>query len=292
MRRLTTREQGLPWPQEALREVVPATTPAMQHDVFCHLGACKGLRQSYYPGAAMDTRNARLDCPGTGARFAETNWGLVLAARDTFSPAAEQALANLCDCYWYPIYAFLRRKGAQRAEAQDLTQGFFAHVLRREWLRNVGPEKGRFRTFVLRCLTNFVINQPRQPATIRIDFAEAEDRYCVEPVDHLTPARLFDMRWAVALLDRAIARLRQEYGAQGAEDRLEILLPFLSRETATETYRQLAEKLQSTEDAARQEVSRLRKRYRQAIHEEIAQTVSGPQEIDAELQYLLSVLSS
>src|ERR1043166_706590 len=94
--------------------------------------------------------------PYTGAQFEATHWSVVLSAQDSASPAAEVAMGRLCETYWYPVYAFLRRKGRSCHEAEDLTQAFFAHVLRREWLRNVGPEKGRFRTFVLRCLTNFV----------------------------------------------------------------------------------------------------------------------------------------
>src|SRR5436309_7663079 len=140
----------------------------------------------------------------THAQFAPTRWSVVLAAQASGSPAAEAALARLCEAYWYPIYAFLRRKGHGRPEAEDFTQGFFAHVLRREWLRNVGPEKGRFRTFVLRCLTNFVASQPRLPITVPLDFSGAEDRYAVEPVENVTPDRLFELRWAVALLERAL----------------------------------------------------------------------------------------
>jgi len=227
---------------------------------------------------------------GTQARFIATRWSLVLAAQATGSPGAETALARLCEHYWYPVYAFLRRKGNPPHEAQDVTQGFFAHVLQREWLRNVGPEKGRFRTFVLRCLTNFVANQPCRPATVTIDFTDAEARYAIEPVDHITPARLFELRWAATLLQQALTRLRREDAGNGS-DRLDALLPYLTKETAPDKFAVVARRLGVSEDAARQEVSRLRRRYRDAIREEIAETVGGRAEVEDELRHLLRILS-
>jgi RNA polymerase sigma-70 factor (ECF subfamily) len=215
----------------------------------------------------------------------------VLAAREQDSPEAEVALARLCEIYWYPVYAFLRRKGHSKHEAEDLTQGFFAHVLRREWLKNVGPEKGRFRTFVLRCLTNFVLNQPRPLPTVSIDFSNAEGRYAVEPVDTVTPEQLFERRWAVSVLERATVALKAEAEAAGKLERFEVLLPYLSRETAPGTFAAAAAQLGISEQAARQEVSRLRKRYREVIRAEIRETVASPQEVDAELDHLLRVLS-
>jgi len=227
---------------------------------------------------------------GTRARFLPTRWSVILAARDVASPQAEAALARLCEHYWYPVYAFLRRKGHSPPEAEDVTQGFFAHVLQREWLRNVGPEKGRFRTFVLRCLANFVANQPRQPAMAPIDFTDAEARYAIEPVDHITPVRLFELRWAATLLQQALARLRREE-TDARNDRFEVLLPYLTKETAPGRYAVLAGQLGISEGTARQQVSRLRMRYRDAIHDEIAETVSGREEVEDELQHLLRILS-
>ncbi len=228
---------------------------------------------------------------GTQAQFAPTRWSVILAAQDSGSPSAEAALARLCEVYWYPIYAFLRRKGHSCHEAEDLTQGFFAHVLRREWLRNVGPEKGRFRTFVLRCLTNFVINQPRIKPTVPIDLAGAEERYAAEPSHNISPSRLFELRWAVTLLDQSLDRLRKEDAAAGRAARFDALVPYLSKETAPGSFSQLANALGISEEAARQDVSRLRKRYREAIRNEISETVSGREEVNAELEYLMRVLS-
>jgi len=227
---------------------------------------------------------------GSHARFLPTRWSVILAAQDGASPEAEAALTRLCEHYWYPVYAFLRRKGQRPHEAQDLTQGFFAHVLQREWLRNVGPEKGRFRTFVLRCLTNFMANLPRPPATIPVDFTDAEARYAIEPTDHITPAILFELRWAAALLQGALLRLRNE-DSDRHRQRLDALLPYLTPETAPDKFAALARQLGISEENARQEVSRLRKRYREAIRDEIAETVSGRAEVEDELRHLLQILS-
>jgi RNA polymerase sigma-70 factor (ECF subfamily) len=230
--------------------------------------------------------------PRTGAAFGATRWSLVLAARAQSSAEADAALARLCELYWYPVYAFLRRqRGRSPQDAEDLTQGFFTHVLRREWLKNVGPEKGRFRTFVLRCLTNFVLNQPRPAPTVSIDFTDAEQRYAVEPVDHVTPERLFELRWAASLLERAASALRAEAEAAGKGPRFEILLPYVSRETAPGALAEAAARLGLSEEATRQEVSRLRKRYREALRGEIAETLASPQEVDDELRHLLGILS-
>jgi len=237
----------------------------------------------------LDQRAAREH--RTHAQFAPTRWSVVLAAQASGSPAAEAALARLCEAYWYPIYAFLRRKGHACHEAEDFTQGFFAHVLRREWLRNVGPEKGRFRTFVLRCLTNFVASQPRPPVSIPLDLSGAEERYSVEPAHNITPSRLFELRWAVTLLEQALERLRKEDTVDGRSARFEALVPDLRKETAPGSCAQVAARLGISEEAARQEASRLRKRYREAIRDEIGETVSGREEVDAELQYLMQVLS-
>ena len=225
------------------------------------------------------------------AQFAATHWSMILAAQDAASPDAEAALARLCEAYWYPIYAFLRRKGHSCHEAEDLTQSFFAHVLRREWLRNVGPEKGRFRTFVLRCLTNFVASQPRLPRMVPIDFTDAEARYGAEPVDNATPARIFELQWAATLLGRAHTRLQEEYAAAGNAARFAALVPYLTKETAPGAFAEVAARLGLSAEAARQETSRMRKRFSDAIRGELAETVSGREEVEAELHHLMDILS-
>lgn len=229
--------------------------------------------------------------PDSHAVFARTRWSLVISAQQGNSAAADAALARLCEIYWYPIYAFLRRKGHSKHEAEDLTQGFFAHVLRREWLKNVGPEKGRFRTFVLRCLTNFVLNQPKLPSTIPLDFSCADDRYTKEPVDNVTPEQLFELRWAASVLERALAQVRQEYIAAGKNERYEALLPYLTKETAPGPFATVAMHLGMSPEAARQETRRLRERFREAINGEIAESVSGAEEVAAERQYLLGIFA-
>jgi len=200
-------------------------------------------------------------------------------------------MTRLCEIYWYPVYAFLRRKGRSKHEAEDLTQAFFAQVLRREWLKNVGPEKGRFRTFVLRCLTNFVYSQPRTAETVSLDLSDAEGRYELEPVDHVTPERLFELRWAASLLDRALQRLRSDAAAAGKTERVHALIPFLSRETADGKFADVAAQFGISPEAARQEVSRLRRQYRAAIRDEIAETVASPPDVETELRHLLQIVS-
>lgn len=206
------------------------------------------------------------------------------------SPEADAVLAYVCEAYWYPIYAFLRRRHSPH-EAEDLTQGFFAHSLRRDWLREVGPAKGRFRTFVLKCLTNFVANEPRPPATVPIDFGGAEERFVGEPVDHATPEQEFDRRWAIAVLQRAAARLRREAEEAGRADGFAALFPYLTKETAPDTFANIAARLGITPAAARQQVSRMRRHYADAIRAEIAITASGPEEVEEELRHLMRVLS-
>jgi DNA-directed RNA polymerase specialized sigma24 family protein len=230
--------------------------------------------------------------PLSHAPFRTTHWSAILGAQCAPAPEAATALARLCEAYWYPVYAFLRRKGHPPHAAEDLTQGFFAHILQRDWLRNVGPEKGRFRTFVLRCLTNFVANQPRLPATVPIVFGDAEERFAFEPSHHITPDRLFELRWAAALLDQAAARLRREAESDGRPERFAALFPYLTKETSPGSFADVAACLGLSEAAARQEVSRLRKCFREAIRDEIAEVVSGPEEIEDELRHLLNVFSA
>jgi len=229
--------------------------------------------------------------PHSHAPFLTTHWSAIVEAQGEPSPQAQTAIARLCEVYWYPIYAFLRRKGHSPHDAEDLTQGFFALVLRRKWLDDVGPEKGRFRMFVLRCLANFVANQPRLPATVPIDFGDAEDRFAVEPAHNVTPDRLLELRWAAALIEQATARLQRAASANGSADRFAALLPYLTKETAPGPFAEVAVRLGLSAEAARQEVSRMRQRFRQAICEEIAETVSGSEEIEDELQHLMQVVS-
>jgi DNA-directed RNA polymerase specialized sigma24 family protein len=225
----------------------------------------------------------------TAARFSDTKWSAVIAARSGPSPAAEAALDRLCTIYWYPIYAFLRRKGCSPHRAEDLTQGFFAQMLRREWLKNVGPEKGRFRTFVLRCLCNFTFDQREKVTVFTVDFTDAESRYGIEPTTDITPERLLELRWATAVLDQALAKLRAEYSATGKSERFDVLLPYLTKENAPGGFALAAARLSMSEESVRQEASRMRKAYRDAIRKEITDTVASPDQVAIEYNHLKSI---
>lgn len=229
----------------------------------------------------------RNDDSATRAFFPETNWSLVLSARTELSAEGNDALNRLCAAYWYPVYAFLRRKGNSPHEAEELTQGFFAHVLRAKWLAKVGPEKGRFRTFVLRCLINFVSTEKSRRKVVTIDFSEAEERYLSEPGKGLAPDLLFEKQWAAAVLEQARQRTRMNYENGLKLERFEKLWPFLVTEECDS--QKTADHLGLSQDAFRQELSRLRKAFREAIREELARTVAGPEEIDEEWRHLRSV---
>ena len=234
------------------------------------------------------------------AQFTTTHWSVVLAARATDAPQAAAALEKLCRTYWYPLYAYLRRRGYGEHDAQDMTQGFFAHLLERDWLQGVAREKGRFRSFLLAALNYFLADQ-RDRATaqkrgggqpvISFDAHEAEERYRLEPVDERSPDKLFEQRWAMALLDQVLARLAQEFSDAGKLELFNQLQPFLVEGTGEKTYAETARE-GMTEEALKKAVQRMRRRYHQLFREEIAQTVASPEEVEEELRHLCAVLGS
>lgn len=231
--------------------------------------------------------------------FLTTHWSVVLAAGDSDSPQNVEALEMLCRTYWYPIYAYVRRQGYQPSDAEDLTQGFFARLLAKRHLRSVGPEKGRFRTFLLVALKRFLINERDKAhalkrgggqAPLPLDTTAAEGRYQNEPRHALSPEQLFDRRWALALLDQAMKRLRAEYERSAKRRDFDHLKEWLTAERGAIPYAALAAALHTSEEAARVAVHRLRRRFREVFREEIAHTVSA-QEVEEEILHLLSVLS-
>ncbi len=233
--------------------------------------------------------------------FATTHWSVVLAARETDAPQAAAALEKLCRTYWYPLYAYLRRRGYGEHDAQDLTQGFFAHLFERDWLQRVAREKGRFRSFLLASLNYFLADQRDRASAqkrgggrpiISFDAHEAEERYRLEPVDERSPDKLFERRWAMTLLDQVLARLAQEFSAAGKRDLFNRLQPFLVEGTGEKTYAEIAHASGMTEEALKKAVQRMRRRYHQLFREEIAQTVAGPDEVEEELRHLCAVLGS
>jgi DNA-directed RNA polymerase specialized sigma24 family protein len=230
----------------------------------------------------------------TAARFKTTLWTQVLE-----SPHNENALASLCRKYWYPLYAFLRRKGISSHEAEDLTQGFFAQLLSKQGLETVRPEYGKFRSFLLASLQHFVADQrdralaakrsPDQPL-FELDAQKAEDRYRLEPVDRMNPEKIFERRWALTLLEAVLAALESEFVTSGRGEVFRELQPFLSGEQAIPAYKDVAVRLALSEGAARVTVHRLRERYRELIRKEIADTLEAGEDVEDEMRHLFAVL--
>jgi RNA polymerase sigma-70 factor (ECF subfamily) len=232
--------------------------------------------------------------------FCTTRWNLVLLAGQGGSPQAEEALEKLCRTYWYPLYAFVRRKGHNAEDAQDLTQAFFAHLLEKNYLARANPDKGRFRSFLLTGLNHFLVNEWARARAekrggghvpISLDAATAETWYGREPATDTTPEKIYEKRWALALLEQAVARLGEEQKAEGKARQFELLKPFLSAEATLVDYDRVARELGTSRDAVKMAVSRLRKRYRALVHEEVAHTVANPGEVEEELRWLFKVLS-
>ncbi len=233
------------------------------------------------------------------ALFATTHWSVVLAAGQEESPRAAEALEKLCRTYWYPLYAYVRREGHSAADAEDLTQEFFARLLARNSLAQVGPQKGKFRSFLLAALRHFLSDQRDRARAMKrgggtdcvsLDAQSAEDRYRLEPVDRMDAERIYERRWAVTLLEQALRRLRDESVVAGKAELFEHLRGFVAGESDV-SCAEAAAQLGLTESAVKSVVHRLRERYRELVREEIAHTVADPAEIDAEIRYLITVMS-
>ena len=236
---------------------------------------------------------------GRGGVFETTHWSVVLAAGSNPSPASTAALERLCRLYWYPLYAHVRRRGYGEADAKDLTQGFFAHLLERQAFQRAAPARGRFRSFLLSALNYFLSDmRDRSEAQkrgggaiiISIDAEAAEERYALEPVDGRSPDKIFERRWAMALLDQALARLRGEFNDAGKAGQFSVLSRFLIESSEQGDYADLARELGQSEEALRKTVQRLRKRYGELVREEISNTVAAPGDVAEELRYLCSLI--
>ena len=235
------------------------------------------------------------------ASFLTTHWSLVLAAGQRALPESEKALASLCESYWYPLYAFVRRLGRQPDDARDLTQGFFARLLEKDYLRAADPGRGRFRTFLLAAFKHFLANEHERAAAqkrgggrviVSLDFAAGEGRYSLEPAHGLTPERVYERRWALTLLDVVLQALQDEFARPNKVKHFERLKGFLTGEGSSDPYRQVAEELDMTEAAVKVAVHRLRRRFRELLLAEIAQTLDDPTEADDELRHLFEALRS
>lgn len=241
------------------------------------------------------------DTPQPPARcFVTTHWSVVLAAGRSDTARAQAALEKLCRAYWFPLYAYARRRGHSVEDAQDLTQEFFARVLEHHWLARADQAKGRFRTFLLTAMERFLANEwdkvralkrggGRKNIPIQLDTAET--RYGVEPVDTHTPEQAFEYQWAVTLLDEVVGQLEAEFRAPDQADLFATLKPCLVGDRASQPYAELAAKLGMEEGTVKVTVHRLRQRYRQLLRAEIANTVESPAEVDAEMHHLFNVLA-
>jgi len=231
--------------------------------------------------------------------FPPTRWTLVLTAGRSDTACAQRALSELCGTYWYPLYAFIRRRGHAAHDAQDLTQAFFARLLEKHALADLTRERGRFRSFLLTALKNFLVDEWRRQRSakrgggcvISLDAVEAESRYALEPVDTLTPERLFERNWALTLLDTVYRRLQLEYAATGKGELFATLKFCLTGVRSDLPYADLAARLGSNENTVKTLVRRMRQRYRELLRDEVAQGVASADEIEDELNGLFRALS-
>ncbi|UCG49619.1 MAG: sigma-70 family RNA polymerase sigma factor [Phycisphaerales bacterium] len=247
------------------------------------------------------THKKSIDSTGPGAgRFATTHWSVVLAAGRSSSPNHEPALSTLCQMYWFPLYAYLRRHGHDAHEAADCTQAFFAQMLDKDYLKKVKPKGGKFRSFLLTALKHFIANERARAAAkkrgggrpvLSLDFDSAESQYALEPADDLTAEKLFEKSWALTVLERTMDRLRVELAEKGKLKLFDHLRTYLAAEPSSVPYREVAARLGMTEGAARVAVHRLRKRCRELLRDEIAQTVADETQIDDEIRGLFAALS-
>ncbi len=250
----------------------------------------------------MRTEDSNSGAQPQGAAFVTTHWSVVLATAEQDSPQAAAALEQLCRTYWYPLYAYVRRRGYSHEDAQDLTQGFLAQLLERHSLARADASKGRFRSFLLAGLNYFLLDQRDragaqkrgggQPTLSFMDAQAADERYRLEPVDERSPDKLFERRWAVTLLDQVLARLEQEFREDGKVELFQRLRGFLVAGTGEESYAQVGAGLGLSGEAVRKMVQRMRQRYYELFREEVAHTVADPAEVEEELRYLCTVIAA
>jgi RNA polymerase sigma factor (sigma-70 family) len=240
----------------------------------------------------------RQTAPDCAANFRTTRWSVVLSAGQSEGQKARDALEQLCAAYWYPLYIFARRQGYGAAETEDLTQEFFARLLQRNDLAGVSPERGRFRSFLLASFKHLLANayhrQRRQKrggaiTVFSLEHEDLEARYLLEPAEPTTSETLFERRWALTVLERAVQRIREEYAASEKADLFEELKEFLSDRRAS-PHAAIACKYGISVGAVGVTIHRLRKRYAEVLREEISHTVSAPEDIEDEIRHLIAVL--
>ncbi|MGQ0733888.1 MAG: RNA polymerase sigma factor [Acidobacteriota bacterium] len=239
--------------------------------------------------------------PRVGGRFATTRWSLVMAAGQPTGIRAAEALASLCETYWHPVYSFIRRQGHPSEESADLTQEFFARVLEKHYFRSADPARGRFRAFLCTAVRHFLSNERDRSRALKrggvqppisLELETAEGGYQMEARDDLTPEKLFDRRWALILIERALLQVRDDYAAAGQAAVFDRLQGLLTGDSPALRYADLGQPLGMSEGAVKVAVHRLRRRFRDALVAEIAETVLDPADVDAEIAYLLKAVSA
>jgi RNA polymerase sigma factor (sigma-70 family) len=239
---------------------------------------------------------------GDANRFHTTRWSVVLISAQSQTPGSKEALGDLCKLYWYPLYAFIRHRGYSPEDAQDLVQGFFLHLIEYKTLSRVDRSKGKFRSFLLASLQNYLANEADRARCLKRGgaakfvpmggFAEAEDRYGLESVDELTPEKVFDARWAMVLLGEAMNRLSGQYTAQGKATTFQVLRAFLDpiNTKRLPSYEDVAAQLEVSVGSLKTHIHRLRKQYAAIVREEISRTVSDFADVDMETHALCQAL--
>ena len=240
--------------------------------------------------------------PAGGAnRFLTTRWSVVLVSAQSQAPGSREAFGDLCKLYWYPLYAFIRHRGYSPEDAEDLVQGFFLHLVEHRTLSRVDRSKGKFRSFLLASLQKYLSDEADRARCLKrggraefvsLDLEGAEDRYQLEPVDTLSPEKIFDARWAMALIGEALNRLDREYDSQGKATTFQALRVFLDpiNTKSLPSYEEVAAQLEVSVGALKTLIHRLRKQYTAFVREEISRTVSNSADVDAEIHQLCEAL--
>ena len=241
-----------------------------------------------------------MDQRDSSRSFENTHWSMVLLAGHKSSPDADTALATLCATYWFPLYAYARRKGHNGSEAQDLTQEFFSQLIEKDYVSTADPERGRFRAFLLTSFKHFLSKERDKARTqkrgggrlpLSLDLASGESRYLSGPYATLTPEQLYDRQWAVALLDRVMRRLADEMRESGKADQFDQLKEFMVGDSKGTTYAKTAKSLGTTEAAAKMVTHRMRKRYRELLRQEVVETLAHVADAEDEIRSLFATFS-
>ncbi len=231
--------------------------------------------------------------------FPSTHWSAIVAAGQETGPATDSALAELCRTYWFPVYALARRKGYQPADAQDLTQAFFSHLIEARLVQKADSRKGRFRSFLLGCFTLFLASEIERSQALKrgggrlmpsMDLRQAEGRLASGPSPAANPEQVFDRNWALVTIEAAMARLEAEMKETGRSDLFDALLPSLQGDDDQASYAEIALRLETTEGTIKVTAHRLRRRYRELVRAVVSQTINDPMEVDAELAHLVAAL--